>query len=152
MVQQLPCKQTFHSNSDSIHLLTICPSEVYTCILALILGKYAFSNSLWLKMIWDVFLICWGVLRKQYPSGTASKRNAGVHGYLSDTYPNRTGLAPCFYCRIKKTLRTCPELTVAPDARQRTHFCGTPLCGTPFRLVGFMPALQVCALVFLLGL
>ena len=33
---------------------------------------------------------------------------------------------------LKKALSACPERTVAPDARPRTHFCSTPLCGTPF--------------------
>ena len=36
---------------------------------------------------------------------------------------------------IKETLSTCPEPTVAPDACRRTHFCGTPLCGTPLSVI-----------------
>ena len=37
----------------------------------------------------------------------------------------------------RKTLSTCPERTVAPDARLQTHFCGTPLWVPPFRLFRF---------------
>ena len=31
-------------------------------------------------------------------------------------------------------LSTCPERTVAPDARPRMHCCGTPLRGTPLSM------------------
>ena len=67
------------------------------------------------------------------PSGTASKRNAGADGYLSDTHPNRFGYILICLASIveyrKTTLSTCPERTVAPDPRPRAHFGGAP----PFR-------------------
>ena len=56
-----------------------------------------------------------------------------------EMHPNRFGyISDCFVSTIKygKTLSTCPKHTIAaPDARPRTHFCGTPFAvPPPFRL------------------
>ena len=46
-------------------------------------------------------------------------------------YPNQFGYVSKFLAstvEYRRTLCAHPERTVAPDARPRTHLCGTPLC------------------------
>ena len=68
------------------------------------------------------------------PSGTASKRNAGAHGYMSDTF-GYVSICLVSFVDYRKTLSMCPERTVTAPAPPRTHFCGTPLCGTPLSII-----------------
>ena len=74
-----------------------------------------------------------------YPLGTASKHNAGRARALIRIRDVSRPVwirikMPCLYhSRIQKNPERVPERAVAPDTGPRTHFRGTPLCGTPFR-------------------